>query len=542
MALSHELANRADRRPPEGRRRHAREEAPARLRPQDDLPALVRSSLRGGVDLPAQLGRVEPEGVALPIEVEDEPRALLDRVRVQPAPEELAAVHAAAEELGDLPAEQLDAVEVRRRPVELLGRDAAAVRKLERDVLPIRGHDELELDDLLAREGRGVRDDRRPARRGRGGAGQRFAGEVAPERFRLGVASEHLRRHLVRRAAADRVVRRVLDHLSPRELEELVRPVRAVQRGERLRVALEPALRSCRCGLQVDPRGRDVHEQVRASPRPQLTCPRRSGTVPGLCPGPGRAWRVEFGRRPRRSRARRARPAPGCGSWWSVPYIASTSSSPKNGRIASTSSCSAAAKRSGIASTPAALPYPAGRYSAHTVDPSIPRHSKRWPPATAARHATPDDGVVEPERAQDLRHLRDVAEHVGQIADAHRSAELVCAREAALEVPPDRLPGNEELVHQYLPRADREPPLLDQPADPTLVLGAHLEVVVDRLELAVEREDETRVRLEHVEDAIDQPDESQPEALEREVPLPVPVRVRDEPDYLTDPASSPWTK
>ncbi len=41
----------------------------------------------------------------------------------------------------------------------------------------------------------------------------------------------------------------------------------------------------------------------------------------------------------------------------------------------------------------------------------------------------PDDGVVEPVRAQDLRHLRDVPEHVGQVADAHLAAELARALE-----------------------------------------------------------------------------------------------------------------
>jgi hypothetical protein len=164
-----------------------------------------------------------------------------------------------------------------------------------------------------------------------------------------------------------------------------------------------------------------------------------------------------------------------------------------------------------------------------------------------AGNAPPDDGGVEPERAQDLRHLRDVAEHVGQVADAHRPAELVGAREPELEVAPDRLAGDEELVHQHLPRPDREPLRLDERAQPLLVLRPDLEVVVDRLELAVEREHEPVVRLHQLEHLVDQPNELQAKALEGQVPLAVPVRVGDQVDdllgsYLTEPASRPCTK
>ena len=75
------------------------------------------------------------------------------------------------------------------------------------------------------------------------------------------------------------------------------------------------------------------------------------------------------------------------------------------------------------------------------------------------RDAAPHDGVVEPVRAQDLRHLGDVPEHVRQVADAHLAAELARAGEPLLEVPPDRLAGDEELVHQHLPR-----PIASRPA------------------------------------------------------------------------------
>jgi hypothetical protein len=144
--------------------------------------------------------------------------------------------------------------------------------------------------------------------------------------------------------------------------------------------------------------------------------------------------------------------------------------------------------------------------------------------------ATPDDRLLDSGEPQDLGHLRHVAEHVRQVPDRHRAAELRAAPLPVLEVPEDRLARDQELVHQHLPRPDREAPLFDQAADSRLRLGPHLEVVVDGGELSVEREPVAGVGLHGIEQPVDQPDESQPEALEREVPLAVPVRVGDKVD------------
>ena len=62
------------------------------------------------------------------------------------------------------------------------------------------------------------------------------------------------------------------------------------------------------------------------------------------------------------------------------------------------------------------------------------------------------------------------------------------------------------------------------------LLRPDLEVVVDRRELAVEREGELGLRLEHLQHTVDEVDELHAEALERSVPLAVPVGVRDEVD------------
>jgi hypothetical protein len=125
-----------------------------------------------------------------------------------------------------------------------------------------------------------------------------------------------------------------------------------------------------------------------------------------------------------------------------------------------------------------------------------------------------------------------VAEHVRQVADAHGAVEVRGPRKPGLEVSQRRLAVDEELVHECLPRPDGEPPLPDEFPDPLRGLGPDLEVVVDGRELAVEREPEPVVRLEPGEDVVDDLDERDPKGLEGPVPLPVPMRVRDEEDQL----------
>ncbi len=101
------------------------------------------------------------------------------------------------------------------------------------------------------------------------------------------------------------------------------------------------------------------------------------------------------------------------------------------------------------------------------------------------RHTT---ACSRPGLAQELRHLRDVAEHVGQVADRHRAAELGGPGHAELQVAHDRLARDHELVHQDHPRPDREPPARGQAPQRLGRLGPHLEVVVEDGGLAVEQE------------------------------------------------------
>ena len=142
--------------------------------------------------------------------------------------------------------------------------------------------------------------------------------------------------------------------------------------------------------------------------------------------------------------------------------------------------------------------------------------------------------MLEPGEAQDLRHLRDVAEHVGEVADPHGgvAAQGRGAAQPVLQVADDGLARDHELVHEDHPRPDLEPAGGGQRArGGGSRLGPHLQVVVDDRGLAVEEEPgERRVGLQQLEQVVDQVHELHPVALEGGVPLPVPVGVGDDAD------------
>ncbi len=146
-------------------------------------------------------------------------------------------------------------------------------------------------------------------------------------------------------------------------------------------------------------------------------------------------------------------------------------------------------------------------------------------------HAPPHHGVFESQEAEQLGHLGDMAEHVGQVAHGHGTPEVGRALEAHGEVADEGLARHEELVGQRVPGAHRQAPGGGQGPQAVFGLGAYGQVVVDRGHLAVELEvGEGGVCLQQVEQAVDEIDELEPEALERLVPLTVPVGVGDDGD------------
>ncbi len=146
------------------------------------------------------------------------------------------------------------------------------------------------------------------------------------------------------------------------------------------------------------------------------------------------------------------------------------------------------------------------------------------------RNPTPHNRVLDAGAPKDLRHLRHVSEHVGEVADGHRVAQLRRPPPPVLQVAHDRLAGDAELVEQRLPRADREPPLGDGGSQPRFGVGSDLQVVVDGGELTVQREGEVGLGVDEVQHVVDEVDQPRTQALKRQVPLAVPVGVRHHPD------------
>ena len=145
-------------------------------------------------------------------------------------------------------------------------------------------------------------------------------------------------------------------------------------------------------------------------------------------------------------------------------------------------------------------------------------------------HAAREEERADAESRQDLRQLRRVAEAVGEVAGAARlDPEAPADAAAEQEVADERLASHEDLVRQDVRRAGLEPAGVEQRLQPSRVLRPHLDVVLEHDRLPVERERrEGRVAFERVQDAVDDRAETQPEDLERQVPLAIPVRVRDD--------------
>ena len=118
----------------------------------------------------------------------------------------------------------------------------------------------------------------------------------------------------------------------------------------------------------------------------------------------------------------------------------------------------------------------------------LPGKSEAQPIGFGAE-AAPEDERVEPEPAQDLRHLRHVPERVGHVADGHRArAEPLAHRPAEQQVAHERFGAGQELVGQHVARTDFEPASGDQAAEPGLQVRAQLDDVLEEDRLAVERQ------------------------------------------------------
>ena len=153
-----------------------------------------------------------------------------DSVPLDVPSEELVPMYAAGECHRNLRAPELGLPEQTLLACEFLRRHLRAVRQLERDAFPLVRHDDLKLDELGALVRRRIDHCERAVRDLRRDPVDGALRELAGDLFRFRVAHQHLRRHLVGRAPADRVVRRVLEHALPGLAQERLGLVLAVER------------------------------------------------------------------------------------------------------------------------------------------------------------------------------------------------------------------------------------------------------------------------------------------------------------------------
>ena len=136
-------------------------------------------------------------------------------------------------------------------------------------------------------------------------------------------------------------------------------------------------------------------------------------------------------------------------------------------------------------------------------------------------------GGLNTESAQDLRHLADVPERIGDVADHHLGAEFPAGTLALQQVAEGGFRADQELVGQDVPGSDEDTPIADVLAQVGFASGAHEQVIVQDDGLTVEHKVCVAfIMLQNVQQAVNQVDKFQAKLLEGEIPFPVPVGVR----------------
>ncbi len=156
-----------------------------------------------------------------------------------------------------------------------------------------------------------------------------------------------------------------------------------------------------------------------------------------------------------------------------------------------------------------------------------------FPPILGAATAetAPQDGVVEREPGQDLRHLGDVPERIRHVARAHHRAERLRDAMAESQISHQGLAADQEHVGHHVPGPDQKPALDDAAAQRSLPGPAGSRDSPEHDGLTVEMEvRELLLAVHPVENAIDEIDETQSILLAGQVPLAVPVGVGDDMD------------
>ena len=156
-----------------------------------------------------------------------------------------------------------------------------------------------------------------------------------------------------------------------------------------------------------------------------------------------------------------------------------------------------------------------------------------------AAESAPQNRAVEPEPGENLRHLRHVAEGIRHVAHAHRLAEAFGDAEPERQVSDERLAAYQEHVGHHVPGTDEKPGSCHAIAELAFALRPDFEVVLQHDALTIEMEDEGRIRGHAIEHAVDEIDQSRAILLERQIPLAIPVGVRNDVDVGRHPLVAP---
>jgi hypothetical protein len=150
-----------------------------------------------------------------------------------------------------------------------------------------------------------------------------------------------------------------------------------------------------------------------------------------------------------------------------------------------------------------------------------------------ATDAAVDEGAVDAEALEDLRHLTGLAPVVGRVAGLHAGrAERFGDELGAQEVADEGFRSDVHRVGQGVPRADQQAALAEEPLHLLAPLGAHFEVVLEQDDVGVEREGGVaRVGLEQVERVVEHLEQAAAGDLEGLAEFTVPVRVADDVDF-----------
>ena len=142
------------------------------------------------------------------------------------------------------------------------------------------------------------------------------------------------------------------------------------------------------------------------------------------------------------------------------------------------------------------------------------------------RHAPSERGSLKTGLMQDLRHLADVPEGIGEITDAADTAEGFSHRHSLQQVADVRLTGGQVLILQHIPGTDMQPAFQDKLLQLFGLLRTQQQVILHRNHLSIEVIGIIRVaceQLQHIVQLVNQPG---PVNFKREVPFPIPMGVR----------------